>query len=86
MTQAAKSGTTPMDGFRPTIPASVPAQPVASNLSNDVTIRHFTTAQTRPQRNVKLMNIGDDVTVRYFSGESAVTSQAAPFSTTPTTK
>jgi hypothetical protein len=55
-------------------------------ISNDVTIRHFTTAQTRPQRNVKLMNIGDDVTVRYFSGESAVTSQAAPFSTTPTTK
>ena len=38
MTQAAKSGTSPMDGFRPTIPASVPAQPVASNLSNDVTI------------------------------------------------
>jgi hypothetical protein len=55
-------------------------------IAEDVTIRHFANSQTRPQRNIKLVNIGDDVTVRYFSNESAVTSQAAPLSTVPTTR
>jgi hypothetical protein len=55
-------------------------------IAKDVTIRHFANSQARPQRNVKLVNIGDDVTVRYFSSESEVASQATPLSTTPTTK
>ena len=39
MHSAAKSGAPPMDGFRPTIPASVPAQAAAPNLGvSDVTI------------------------------------------------
>ena len=55
-------------------------------IAADVTIKHFTNSPARPQKNVKLVNIGDDVTVRYFSSESAVASPATPFSTTQTTK
>jgi len=55
-------------------------------IAQDVTIRHFTNSQTRPQGNVKLVNIGDDVTVRYFSNDAASTSQVTPSSTSPTTK
>jgi len=55
-------------------------------IAEDVTIRYFMNSKTRPQPNVKLLNIGDDVTVRYFSSESAVTSEATPLSTTTTTK
>lgn len=55
-------------------------------IAEDVTVKHFTNSQPRPQGNVKLVNIGDDVTVRYFTSESAVTSQTTPLSTTQTTK
>ena len=55
-------------------------------IAEDVTVKHFMNSQPRPQGNVKLVNIGDDVTVRYFTSESAVTSQTTPLSTTQTTK
>src|SRR5215472_1391926 len=55
-------------------------------IAQDVTVRHFTNSQPRPQRNVRLVNIGDDVTVRYFSSDSTAASQAIPLSTMPTTK
>lgn len=55
-------------------------------IAADVTVKHFTNSHARPPKNVKLVNIGDDVTVRYFSSESAVASQATPFSTTQANK
>jgi hypothetical protein len=55
-------------------------------VANDVTIRYFMKSQTRPQSNVRFVNIGDDVTVRYFSNDSTSASQANPISTTHATK
>jgi hypothetical protein len=49
-------------------------------IAKDVTIRHFTSNQPKPQGKVKLVNIGDDVTVRYFSSDSTGSSQAIPSS------
>lgn len=55
-------------------------------IANDVTIRYFMNSQTRPQKNIKLVNIGDDVTVRYFSSDSTTASQANPLPTSHTAK
>jgi outer membrane protein assembly factor BamD len=74
MTQAAKSGTPPMQGLRPTIPVSVPASAQPTLGTNDVTI-------SQPGAN-SAIDTGAEVRSPAAAGGTAPAAGAAPADTT----